>query len=88
MTVSLAYPDAVGGVEPAAEKNEILAGQAHNFRRQLLVIGMVKAVNAGLLGGVFYAYVNPYLLSAWIVAVLVSRIFMYPKLVAPPRPDR
>ena len=69
MTVSLAYPDAVGGVEPAAEKNEILAGQAHNFRRQLLVIGMVKAVNAGLLGGVFYAYVNPYLLSAWIVAV-------------------
>ena len=69
MTVTLAYPGAVGGVEPAAEKNEILAGQAHNFRRQLLVIGMVKAVNAGLLGGVFYAYVNPYLLSAWIVAV-------------------
>ena len=69
MTTTLAYSSPVAGLEPSAEKSEILAGQAHNFRRQLLVIGLVKAVNAGLLGGVFYAYVNPYLLSAWIVAV-------------------
>jgi hypothetical protein len=64
MTATLAYPGDIGGVDPSAERSEILAGRAHNFRRQLLVIGAVQAVNAGLLGGVFYAYVNPYLLSA------------------------
>ena len=69
MTTTLAYPGALAGYQQSAEASEILAGQAHNFRRQLLVIGVVKAVNAALLAGVFYPLVNPYILAAWVVAV-------------------
>ena len=69
MTSTLSDLDAAADFSATAEKTEILSGQIQNFRRQLLVVGVVQAVNAVLLAGVFYADVNPYLLGVWVAAV-------------------
>ena len=69
MTTTMAYPDAVPDSQLSAERSEILTGQVQNFRRQLFVVGVAQAVNAGLLAGVFYQYANSYLLAAWVFAV-------------------
>ena len=69
MTTTMAYPDAVPDSQLSAERSEILTGQVQNFRRQLFVVGVAQAANAGLLAGVFYQYANSYLLAAWVFAV-------------------